>query len=74
MRWIGLIIGLAIFGSVSGGAVMASVMGFGLPGALDAPVNVRKASVSQRQGGAGFFFIYYNSGRRHHGGGYHGGK
>jgi len=73
MRWIGFLIGLAFFTSVTGAAVMASTAGWGLPGVLDKPVTVRQQSVrggGYRTGGA---FLYFGS-RRHFGGGYGYGK
>ena len=73
MRWIGLLIGLGLFGTVTGGAVLASAGGWGLPGMLDKPVSIRQQSARRRSHG-GPMFLYFGSHRRHYGGGFRGGK
>ncbi len=71
MRWIGFMIVLGLLTVGSGGALMASTAGWGLPGALEKPVNIREAS--RRRGRLGGpVFLYF--GRTHYGGGYRGGK
>ena len=75
MRWIGLTLALAIFAGTTGWAVVASTQGWGLPGLLEQPVNIRQQSTSgrhRRHGGAAF--IYFGSRRSHYGGSYGHGK
>jgi hypothetical protein len=72
MRWIGFLIVITIFAASTFGALVASAAGWGLPGLLEEPVNVREASVRRRSGLGGPIFFY--SGRTHYGGGYRGGK
>ncbi len=49
----------------------ATTQGWGLPGMLEEPVNIRQESV---RGTRGVGLIYFGSRRRHYGGGIHGGK
>ena len=75
MRWIvGLVISMVLFGAMTGGALMASASGWGLPGMLEKPVSIRQQSADGRRRHGGGFFLLYFSGRRHHGGGFRGGK
>ena len=75
MRWImSMVIGLALFSGITGGAYLASARGWGLPGMLDKPVSIRQQSTDGRRSHGGGFFLLYFSGRRHHGGGFRGGK
>ena len=73
MKWIGLLIGISIFAGSTGGAWMASVHGWGLPGMLDKPVSVRQESTRRHRGHVPLF-LYFGSHRRHYGGGFRGGK
>jgi hypothetical protein len=74
MKWIGLLLGVAIFSGVTGGAWLASSQAVGLPGMLDKPVSVRQQSVSSDHRHRGPIFLYFGSHRRHYGGGFRGGK
>ncbi len=70
-RLIATIITATAFTGLTAMGAMASVKGWGLPGALEKPVSVRQGSQS-RTGGLGF--LYFGAHRRHFGGGFRGGK
>ncbi|MCA9665309.1 MAG: hypothetical protein KC503_06965 [Myxococcales bacterium] len=72
MRWVGFIIMMAVFVCGTGGALLASAGGWGLPGELDEPISIRQGS-SGPYGRRGGVFIYFGA-RRHYGGGYGHGK
>jgi hypothetical protein len=74
MKWIGLLIGISIFGGATGGAWMATTQGWGMPGMLDKPVSVRQGSTTASHRSRMPLFLYFGSHRRHHGGGFRGGK
>ena len=75
MQWIGFAIAMTVFSGATGGALLASAAGWGLPGAMDEPMSIRQSSVnSRRVGGGGAAFFYFGNRRRHYGGGYRGGK
>lgn len=66
------VVGLTLFGGLTGGAYMASASGMGLSGMLDKPVSIRQQSTTRRRG-SGVMFLYFGT-RRHYGGGFRGGK
>jgi hypothetical protein len=72
MRIISTLVITIIFAALTGGAFMASALGWGLPGKLEQPISIRQESAGgSRHGGT---FLYFGSTRRHFGGGLHGGK
>ncbi|MCB9555577.1 MAG: hypothetical protein H6707_05685 [Deltaproteobacteria bacterium] len=73
MRWIGFLLALLLFTGSTAGALVASTLGWGLPGLLSKPVSIRQSSVRSGSG-RGPVFLYFGSRRRHFGGGFHGGK
>ena len=74
MRWIGVLLAVGLFAGMTGGAALASMGGWGLPGMLEKPVSIRQQSVNKHRRGSGAMFLYFGSHRRHYGGGYRGGK
>ena len=73
MRWVAVIIIAAVFLFITGGAMLASAAGWGLPTQLDKPVSIREGSIGAPRHAGGRTFLYFDS-RSHAGGGFHGGK
>jgi len=71
MRVLSTLIITILFAALTGGAFMASALGWGLPGKLDQPISIRQGSAGGTRHGT---FLYFGSTRRHFGGGLHGGK